>query len=369
MRKNIKQVWPDTLPPNSCEVCSSRFVARSPDKLWKSTRPTYRSLLRNLIEAEIGNLCKTMQRRFFILFVLGLLFFVPAAQAQGPLVLAELEVALWPEYDRQDVLVIYKAKLPADVSLPVNVTLKIPAVVGKPFAVAVRQMDGALLNATYEQQVTGDWNSITITATMPEIQLEYYDPQIKKTGEERSYTYMWPGDYAVEALRFVIQQPIGASQMSVEPDLGSFMQIQSDPMQYYVMEVGSPKTGETVSVDLGYIKESDSLSVESLQVQPSGPINGDNSDGPAGILPYLPWLIGGLGVLLLAGGGIWYWQMNKAAALPAAKKRSRRSSATIKSPEQISAENGTQGIFCHQCGKRAAPGDRFCRSCGNKLRQ
>jgi hypothetical protein len=308
-----------------------------------------------------------MQKRFLIFLILGLFLLVPAAQAQGISSLAELEVDLWPEYDRPDVLVIYKAKLPANVSLPVDVTFKIPTVSGEPYAVAVRQMDGALLNATYSRQVEGDWALITITATMPEIQLEYYDPQIEKDGNERNYSYIWPGDYNVDLMRIVIQQPIGASQMRVEPNLGSFTQIQGDPMQYYLMEVGSPKVGEKVSTELHYSKDTDNLSVESLQVQPTGPINGNDGGSQSNLLSYLPWLIGGLGLLLLAGGLLWYWRMNKLEKQSTTKKRSRRSKGTIKSPEQISAENGSRGIFCHQCGKRAASGDRFCRSCGSKL--
>ena len=308
-----------------------------------------------------------MQKRFLILLFISLIFIVPAAQAQGPLRLAEFEVDLWPEYDRPDVLVIYKAKLPADVSLPVNVTLMIPAVAGEPHAVAVRQMDGALLNAAYDRQVEGDWALITITATMPEIQLEYYDPQITVDGSgKRDYTYMWPGNYAVDAMRFIIQQPISVNQMSVEPNLGTFIQIQGDPMQYYAMDVGSPKAGEKVSVDVSYFKDSDILSIESLQVQPSDPISGDTGSSSE-LVTFLPWVIGGLGVLLLVGGGIWYWRMNSVQSSPT-PKRSRKTKAAIKSPEQVSAENGNQGVFCHQCGKRAGANDRFCRSCGAKLR-
>ena len=310
-----------------------------------------------------------MRKNFLIFLILGLFLLVPAAQAQGITSLAELEVDLWPEYDRPDVLVIYKAKLPENVSLPVDVTFKIPAVSGEPYAVAVRQMDGALLNATYTRQIDGDWALITITATMPDIQLEYYDPQIEKDGNKRTYRYVWPGDYSVDLMRIVIQQPIGASQMSVEPNLGSFTQIPGDPMQYYLMEVGSPKAGEQVSVEVQYSKDTDRLSVENLQVQPSGPINGNDGTGQSNLLSYLPWLFGGLGILLLAGGLFWYWRMNKSEKQPATKKRSRRSKGTIKSPEQISAENGNKGVFCHQCGRRAASGDRFCRSCGSKLRQ
>jgi hypothetical protein len=322
---------------------------------------------RGKIGPEISNLSVNMQRRLILLFIFGLLFLVPVARAQGPLSLAELEIDLWPEYDRSEVLVIYKAKLPANVSLPVDITFKIPAVAGEPFAVAVRQMDGALLNATYDRQIEGEWALITITATMPEIQLEYYDPQIQKDGNNRSYTYVWPGDYAVDAMRIVVQEPIGASQVSIEPDLGSFVQYQNDPMRYYLMDVGAPKANESVSVAISYFKDTDILSIESLQVQPSAPIDGNDGSGQSGFITYLPWIIGGLGVLLLAGGVLWYLRMNAEQVSPT-PKRKRRTKTAIKSPEQVSAANGNDGAFCHQCGKRSASGDRFCRSCGAKLR-
>ena len=308
-----------------------------------------------------------MLKRFLLFTVLTLFFIVPVAQAQGPVRLAELEVDLWPEYDKPAVLVIYHLKLAADTTLPVDVTFQIPAVAGEPHAVAVRQLDGSLFNAVYDYQVNGEWANITITATMPEIQIEYYDPQIITDGKSRSYTYIWPGDYAVDLMRIVVQQPLGATQMSVMPDLGSFTQVDGDPMQYYMMEVGSPKAGEAVSVGLTYSKDTEALSIENLQVQPSAPING-NTGEQSSILDYLPWIIGGFGAILLAGGGVWYWQLNKAEAKSANQKRSRRTKATIKSPEQVAAENGGQNIYCHQCGKRAADGDRFCRTCGTKLR-
>jgi hypothetical protein len=319
------------------------------------------------LKQKNSNLSGNMLKRWIILFVLSLFFLVPVAQAQGPISLAELEVDLWPEYDRPDVLVIYKMKLPTNVSLPVDVTLRIPADAGEPFAVAVRQVDGSLLNATYDRQVEGEWALITITATMPDIQLEYYDPQITMDGSNRSYTYVWPGDYAVDAMRFVVQEPIGASQMSVVPDLGSFSQFQNDPMRYYLMDVGAPKANESVSVAVNYLKDTDILSVESLQVQPSAPIDGNDGNGQGSFLTYLPWIIGGIGILLLAGGAIWYWRLN-AAPSPAAPKKRRKTRGPIKSPEQISAANGKDGNFCHQCGKRSNAGDRFCRSCGAKLR-
>ena len=57
--------------------------------------------------------------------------------AQDEVRLAYLQVDLWPEYDRPEMLVILRASLAADVSLPVDVTFRIPAAVGDPNAVAV----------------------------------------------------------------------------------------------------------------------------------------------------------------------------------------------------------------------------------------
>ena len=310
-------------------------------------------------------------KKLTLLAVLFLLLGGTLAQAQEPLHLTAVEVDLWPEYDRPEMLVIYHVKLPAEISLPAEVTLLIPAAAGEPNAVAVRQMDGSLLNATYDRQVDGEWAYITITATMPEIQLEYYDPSLEKDGSSRAFTFTWKGEHPVDAMTIIVQEPIGASQLSVTPDLGGFMQPQGDPMRYYTMEVGAPQPGEVVTVGVTYIKDNDVLSVESMQIQPDVGQPESPPEKPANWLTWLPWIIGGLGVALLIGGGIWYWQMNRETPkTAAAPRRGRRSKPAIKSPEQIAAESGGKGeVYCHQCGKRAAPGDRFCRACGTKLRR
>ena len=49
------------------------------------------------------------------------------AYAQSPAGLADLEIALWPEYDQPQVLVIYRAQLEQDTLLPAAVSLGLPA--------------------------------------------------------------------------------------------------------------------------------------------------------------------------------------------------------------------------------------------------
>ncbi|HEX6268955.1 MAG TPA: zinc ribbon domain-containing protein, partial [Anaerolineales bacterium] len=31
-------------------------------------------------------------------------------------------------------------------------------------------------------------------------------------------------------------------------------------------------------------------------------------------------------------------------------------------------QEAKNGHYCHECGARAQPGDRFCRTCGSRLR-
>ena len=85
-----------------------------------------------------------MLKRFLYLIFLLVLVFPMGVSAQDDVRLAYLQIDLWPEYDRSEMLVILRASLAADVSLPVDVTFRSPAAAGEPNAVAVRQPDGSL---------------------------------------------------------------------------------------------------------------------------------------------------------------------------------------------------------------------------------
>jgi hypothetical protein len=77
----------------------------------------------------------------------------------------------------------------------------------------------------------------------------------------------------------------------------------------------------------------------------------------------LPWILGILGVALIVGGGLWYWQSGKQSATD--KSRRRRRTARLKVSDETAAGDE---VYCQNCGKRASVGDRFCRTCGTKLR-
>jgi hypothetical protein len=285
--------------------------------------------------------------------------------AQEAIKFSALEVDLWPEYDRPSVLVIYRITLASTVSLPVDLILRLPAVSGEPHAVAVRQLDGGLFSVAYDRQMAGEWAEISFTATMPEVQIEYYDPRLTIQEEARQFEFTWPGDYEVEAMTIQIQQPLGASDLRTSPGLGSGIAGQ-DGLVYYNSQVGSMPVDQTFSITVNYTKSGSGLSAENLVVQPSGPIEGSSTDWRGQLMSFLPWGLAVLGIVLIVGGGLWYWQSGKRQEERPQPRRRRRVSAD--SPEIGAAPPTDAEVYCHQCGRRAGPGDRFCRACGTKLR-
>jgi hypothetical protein len=288
--------------------------------------------------------------------------------AQQDVTLEALNVALWPEYDRSEMLVIYKLLWSSTVTLPAEVSLRIPA--GAELnALAERAVDGGLYNVAPEREVHGEWAVITFLATMPEAQIEYYDPGLQIDGAVRQYTYQWPGDYAVDTLSFQVQQPAGAIDFSIEPGLGDSIQ-GSDTLLYYGAEVGTVPAGEPFFLDINYEKSSDALSVELvelIQVQPAEPIDLD-TPGRVSLTDSLsnwlvPVLLGSLGLALIAGSGFWFWRSGRRPTPPHPPRRGRRATSV-----NLDNEVADGGVYCHHCGKRASGGDRFCRACGMQLR-
>jgi hypothetical protein len=71
-------------------------------------------------------------------------------------------------------------------------------------------------------------------------------------------------------------------------------------------------------------------------------------------------MIGAIGLFLIGLALFFYWRSTQ---VPEQKSRRRRRSGSNQEQEA----DGEQA-YCHECGTRAHPGDRFCRTCGSKLR-
>ncbi len=304
-----------------------------------------------------------MRRWLLPVMLILAMFLAFNARAQAPLVLSSLQIGIWPEFDKPSVLVIYQMTLPSSTSYPAALSVRIPITAGEPNAVAARQPDGSLLTIDYKRQVAGQWAIISFSTNTPDVQVEYYDPSLTKDAAARHFTYTWPGDYAVTHLTIQVQQPAGATDVRLSPSLGAGA-AGSDGLTYYTQDIGSISAGQNFQITIDYQKSSDVLSAQTLPVESSAPIP-QGSSNDINLRSWFPWVLGILGAALIIGGIIWFWQTGRQRPAPQARRRRVNTGAY---EQEASIGSAEEAVYCSQCGKRALPGDQFCRSCGSPIR-
>jgi len=286
--------------------------------------------------------------------------------AQADPTITQLEIALWPEYDRHAILVIYRVQLAADTFLPAQVRLPIPSEAGDPFAVAWQDEGGQLLVADYVSEQQGEWQIITLTSGGLAAQLEYYiDYEISDI--TRSFTFFWPEGFAVEALNYEVQEPIAVENFNLSPAPERSI-TGNDGLVYHLADLGPVSANSSITLEFSYSNPSGQLSIDAI-VAPAPlpqitPVVAEG--GTPDIFQIMPWLLGGLGVILVAVGGYFYLQSRRK---PVVVKRKRRPSARRKPSDKEEDLVDSSIVYCHQCGTRTSVSDHFCRHCGNPLRR
>ncbi len=309
-------------------------------------------------------------KRLILTVIISLAVLAGIAQAQETTSLSTLEVSLWPEYDRSDVLVIYRGLLAEDTPLPVSLEIRVPARVGQPTAVAYVGQDGQPFNQQYTTSVEGDWLVVSFRLGEQGFQLEYYDPlSIDATGQ-RQYTYSYVADYPVSSMLVELQEPPSAEAVVLDPPADS-SRTASDGLVYHVLEAGALETGEERSWTFAYQKDNADLTASAFE-QPEAPVatpepaSTDNS----AVLIFLVAF-----VTLIAVGAAAFWlggrtqPMSQAfpSSPPPRKRRGSGRGPNLQRP-QVAGLDGADAVFCRQCGTELRSDSLYCHRCGTAVR-
>jgi hypothetical protein len=271
---------------------------------------------------------------------------VAAAPPGGGTPLESMQIEIWPEYDRPAALVILKGELAGDVGLPAAVSLRIPASSGGPAAVAyATAKKGQLFNLQHDRSDAADFITLRFTVPLRFFHVEFYDRFATGTSE-RSYRYVWPGDLPARSLDVVVQEPAGASNISIRPELND-RSTGSEGLQYRSAQLGPVKQGAPLSIEIRYTKTDPRTSADILAL--NSPAPGPQATPATGQRnSFRLFLALGAAALLVAGSGLVYffWWRRR--------------------PRPRVGSTGGEG-FCAKCGKAVASGDRYCSKCGAAL--
>ena len=299
--------------------------------------------------------------RKWLIFVLlfELLAFPSSAVAESSTKLDTLSIQLRSEYDRPSMLVINKFVLSKDTPLPASVTFRFPKDANLT-AVGIENTDGQLYDKSFAGPAQqGDWQTVTINVeSYQPHQIEYYEA-LKRDGNERKFKYQWYGDYYVKQLDLTILIPADSTNVITSPVLQSTATSTDGLLLSGTITKTEMKTMQSFQFDLQYQRTLNELTGpgEDAKVQPVAPVG---KDTPGRIsITNLPWIIGAFGLALIAIALFSYWRSTQTSEEKPRRRRRSQSEA---------AAEGEGQAYCHECGTRAYPGDRFCRTCGSRLR-
>jgi hypothetical protein len=299
-----------------------------------------------------------MRKWLVFVLLLGILVFATPAGAQGGVNLNTVNIGLWSEYDQPSMLVIHEFLLDENTPLPAKVTVRFPQD-GNLIAAAYKDQSGQLITTEVENSETqGSWQTVTLNVeSYAPYRIEYYQP-LTRDGKQRSFTYQWFGDYPVKEFNLAAQIPSDSTNISSDPAFTNTTK--QDEFLIGTLTQNDLQMGQAGEFKLSYERESETVSkpANSANIQPSEPI-GPNTAGRIST-DTLPWIIGGIGLILIGLALFFYWRSTQETE---EKSRRRRRSGNRQDQEE-----GGEPAYCHDCGARANPGDRFCRTCGSKLR-
>lgn len=300
-----------------------------------------------------------MRKWLVFVLLLGLLLFPSAADAQGGTKLDSLNIELLSEFDQPSMLVINQFVVSQDTALPVEVTLRFPKE-GNLVAVAV-ETSGGLFNKNFDgPQEQGNWQQIKINVdSYDPHRIEYYQP-LTRAGNERQFKYQWFGDYYVKEFQIALLVPADSTKLITSPVLENTATSADGSAVSGTVTKNDLRMGNSFQFELEYQRTSDTLIQSNLgqvdPVEPSAPVD-ENTPGRVSITN-LPWIIGGFGLALIVIALFSYWRSTHTSEEKTPRRRRRQSEG----------EEGDVQAYCHECGARAHPGDRFCRTCGSRLK-
>ena len=293
-----------------------------------------------------------MKPSSFILLVFFVVMTMTSGFAQNQVsVIDSLDIDIWPDYDKESVLVLLTGTLPGDTQFPASVTIPLPDAARLNAVARIDGKDGSMKDDILSSPSPA--GALTFITPDLRFRVEYYLPYTVNENQ-RSFDYHWLASVSVTNFQLKVQRPLSASTFKTEPATTNLLR-GGDGFDYHAYPTRAVPAGQSFSLRVDYQMTTAQLSATML------PPPKTNEQTPT--LPATPSTGSGINwalVAVVAGGFIiivaLIWQIGL-----------RRPSPNTRKPVDSRAEKQTQAKFCRDCGEPIDEDYRFCSGCGSEL--
>jgi hypothetical protein len=270
------------------------------------------------------------------------------ASAESPPQLTNMAVSVMPEYDQPRVLVSYRGELNADVTLPLQVGLRLPADATIEHICSIKQPDEEHICQPYSADPDGQYLAVTWEAVSPTMYVEFYYGSVSGAGQRSLAFDFWP-PYEVNNLDLFVLEPAEAADFSLSP--APTDSVEEQGFRHHSYSFQDLPVDEAVSVEMTYTRPTG---------QPSAPPRTAAAADDSGGIPQSVVLI--LGV---AGAAVLAFVLYIAFARRF-RIRVVAVSGRARGDDEAAAQDDT--FFCRQCGGAVQGKFDFCPGCGQEVR-
>lgn len=211
-----------------------------------------------------------MRNKAVLILTVFLLVFglVTQASAEGgvPLKISKLGISVMPEYDTQDVLVLYSLTYQNESSQPFSGEIRFPVPKGTTSNIVTEKINNSDNHVNVRVEEKGDSAEFVWKPLQPiqpkanyEIHLEYYYNPLPGTGN-KAFTYKFQANMPVGQPQIHIYQPLKASDFKMEP-VGQLLGTDDKGFKVYGVSSASLKPGDKIEFKVSYTKDDPGPSV------------------------------------------------------------------------------------------------------------
>ncbi len=273
------------------------------------------------------------------------------ANAESSPQLKNMAVSVMPEYDQPRVLVSYRGEMNDDVSLPLEMQLRLPADASIEHVCSIRQPGEEHICQKYSADQDGQYLALTWEAVTPIMYVEFYYGSVSGAGERSLDFDFWP-PYEVDNLDLFVLEPAEATDFSLSP--APTDSVEEQGFRHHSYSFQDLPVDEAVSVEMTYARPTG---------QPSTPARAaatTAADDSGGISQTVILTLGLAGAAVLAF--VLYNVLARRIGIRLFAVPGRR-------PGDREGAAREDTFFCRQCGGSVRPEFDFCPRCGQEVRK